>query len=119
MPKLVLIHVLNVAMTLSSDGGIFNVDAGENTIAETINVAAASTLDINMTSLANVSANTFNIGTGNAWAFGPPRYRKSGWPDDPAAAFATARETPRIAFAPSLLLVADPSRSISVRSRPR
>ena len=53
----------------------------------------------------------FIIGTGRMWAFGPPRYRNSGSPALSAAPFATASETPRMAFAPSRDLSGVPSRS--------
>src|SRR2546423_1466839 len=53
----------------------------------------------------------FIIGTGSRCAFGPPRYRKRLSPVESAAARATARETPRIAFAPSSDLSGVPSRS--------
>jgi hypothetical protein len=61
---------------------------------------------------------TFSIGTGSVAAASPPRWRYSGSPASAAAAFATASEAPRIAFAPSRPLFGVPSRSISVRSTP-
>ena len=63
---------------------------------------------------------TFSIGTGSVVA--RPRRRGSGRaaaPCSAAAAFATASETPRIAFAPSRPLFGVPSSSISVRSSAR
>ena len=44
----------------------------------------------------------FIIGKGNSFAFTPPKYLYKGWPNASAAAFATARDTPSIAFAPNL-----------------
>ena len=60
----------------------------------------------------------FIIGVGRILPFTPPRYWKSGRPTESAAALATAMETPRIAFAPSLPLLGVPSRSIRYWSRP-
>ncbi len=59
---------------------------------------------------------TFSIGTGSVVASSPPRWRKSETPESAAAAFATASETPRTAFAPSRLLFGVPSSSIRRRS---
>ena len=53
----------------------------------------------------------FIIGTGRMCAFGPPTYWYSGTPAEAAAARATARETPRMAFAPRVPLFLVPSRS--------
>ena len=61
---------------------------------------------------------TFIIGTGSVAASSAPRYRKRETPASFAAAFAFARETPRIAFAPSRPLFSVPSSSTSIRSRP-
>ena len=60
----------------------------------------------------------FIIGVGSTLPFTPPRYWKSGRPTDSAAALATAIDTPRIAFAPSLPLFGVPSSSMRVLSRP-
>ena len=54
----------------------------------------------------------FIIGKGNSLAFTPPKYLYRGCPKASAAALATARETPKIAFAPSLPLLGVPSNSI-------
>ena len=54
----------------------------------------------------------FIIGTGKRFASFPPRYLNSDWFADCADARATARETPKIAFAPNLDFVGVPSRSI-------
>ena len=43
----------------------------------------------------------FIIGTGNVFADTPPTYRYNGIPNSFAAAFAAAKETPKIAFAPN------------------
>ena len=59
---------------------------------------------------------TFSIGVGRTWAFGPPRERHSGNACASAAALAVARETPRIAFAPSVDLSSEPSRARRARS---
>src|SRR5436309_13502270 len=59
---------------------------------------------------------TLAIGTGRSLAFGPPRYLKRGRLTASAAALAVARETARIAFAPSFDLVSVPSRRSIVRS---
>ena len=59
----------------------------------------------------------FTSGTGRVRAAVPPRYRYSGNPTDSAAAWATARLTPRSAFAPSFDLFSVPSRLIRRRSR--
>ena len=59
---------------------------------------------------------TFIIGTGKTLAFGPPRYLKSGMSSASAAAWAAARETPRMAFAPSFFLLGVPSSSMSALS---
>ena len=53
----------------------------------------------------------FIIGTGNTCAFGPPTYRNNSSPEDSAAAFATASDTPSSAFAPNRPLSGVPSRS--------
>ena len=58
----------------------------------------------------------FIIGTGNTFAFNPPIYLYSGNPKALAAAFATANDTPNIAFAPNLPLLLVPSNSISILS---
>jgi hypothetical protein len=55
----------------------------------------------------------FIIGTGNTCAFGPPTYRNNSRPEDSAAAFATANDTPSRAFAPRRPLPGVPSRSTS------
>ena len=55
---------------------------------------------------------TLNIGTGSKWAFAPPMYLNRGIPESSAADLAKAKETPRIALAPNLLLSSVPSRSI-------
>ncbi|KKC29358.1 hypothetical protein CDSM653_01626 [Caldanaerobacter subterraneus subsp. pacificus DSM 12653] len=54
----------------------------------------------------------FIIGTGSVLAFTPPKYWYRGRPSSSAAAFATAKDTPKIAFAPNLLLLGVPSSSI-------
>ena len=54
----------------------------------------------------------FIIGTGNVFAETPPIYLYKGIPNSLAAAFATAKETPKIAFAPNLDLFGVPSKSI-------
>jgi hypothetical protein len=59
---------------------------------------------------------TLAIGTGRTFAFGPPRYLKSGRPTAAAAALAFASETARIALAPSFDLVSVPSVSSMMRS---
>jgi hypothetical protein len=56
----------------------------------------------------------FIIGTGSVFALTPPIYLYNGKPNSLAAAFATAKETPRIAFAPSLDLFGVPSKSIII-----
>ncbi|MNE83906.1 hypothetical protein D3C80_1807640 [compost metagenome] len=56
----------------------------------------------------------FIIGTGNVLAETPPTYLYKGNPNSLAAAFATARETPRIALAPKLDLFGVPSKSIII-----
>src|SRR6266511_511394 len=53
----------------------------------------------------------FIIGTGSRCALGPPRYRKRLSSAEPAAALATASETPRMALAPSADLSGVASRS--------
>ena len=58
----------------------------------------------------------FIIGTGRTLAFTPPTYWYRGNPKKLAAALATAKETPRIAFAPNLPLLSVPSSSISFLS---
>ena len=58
----------------------------------------------------------FIIGTGIVFALNPPRYWYKGISRAAAAAFATAIETPRIAFAPSLALFGVPSSSIMALS---
>ena len=47
----------------------------------------------------------FIMGVGSRWALTPPRYWYSDRPADSAAARATASDTPRIALAPSLVLL--------------
>ena len=59
---------------------------------------------------------TFAIGTGSTLALGPPRYLNSGMPRASDAALAVARDTARMALAPSLDLVSVPSRSSMMRS---
>ena len=54
----------------------------------------------------------FISGTGSTVAFTPPTYLYSGNPATPAAACAHARDTPRIALAPSFDLFGVPSISI-------
>ncbi|OQB90499.1 MAG: hypothetical protein BWX84_01870 [Verrucomicrobia bacterium ADurb.Bin118] len=56
---------------------------------------------------------TLAIGTGSTLAFGPPKYLKSGWPRQDAAALAVASETARMALAPSRAFVSVPS-SLSI-----
>ena len=51
----------------------------------------------------------FIIGTGSIFALAPPIYLYRGISSCSAAALATARDTPRIAFAPSLALLGVPS----------
>ena len=51
----------------------------------------------------------FIIGTGSVLAFTPPKYWYSGSPAHTAAAFATAKETDKIAFAPRTALFFVPS----------
>ena len=58
----------------------------------------------------------FIIGTGITRESDEPIYLYRGIPSPFAAAFATARETARIAFAPRLLLFGVPSRSIMILS---
>ena len=58
----------------------------------------------------------FIIGTGNTFALTPPIYLYKGIFNALAAAFATARDTPRIAFAPNFPLLFVPSNSISILS---
>ena len=58
----------------------------------------------------------FIIGTGNVLAETPPTYLYKGIPNSFAAAFATARETPRMALAPNFALFGVPSNSIIVWS---
>ena len=58
----------------------------------------------------------FIIGTGNVFAETPPTYLYNGNPNSLAAAFATARETPRMAFAPNFDLFGVPSKSIIIWS---
>ena len=59
----------------------------------------------------------FIIGTGTTFDWSVPRYRYRGNWFSCAAARAVARETARIAFAPSRSLFGVPSSSIMVRSR--
>ena len=59
---------------------------------------------------------TFMSGTGSTFESSPPIQRKSGTALWAAAAFATASEQPRIAFAPRRLFVGVPSSSTSTRS---
>ncbi|MNE51297.1 hypothetical protein D3C80_1459200 [compost metagenome] len=54
----------------------------------------------------------FIIGTGNVLAETPPTYLYNGNPSSLAAAFAAAKETPKIALAPNLDLFGVPSKSI-------
>ena len=54
----------------------------------------------------------FIIGNGNVFAETPPTYLYKGIPNSLAAAFATARETPKMALAPSFDLFLVPSKSI-------
>ena len=54
----------------------------------------------------------FIIGTGKRFASLPPIYLNSDSLADSADALATARETPKIAFAPRFDFVGVPSRSI-------
>lgn len=49
------------------------------------------------------------MGVGSRWALTPPRYWYSDRPADSAAARATASDTPRMALAPSLVLLGVPS----------
>jgi hypothetical protein len=58
----------------------------------------------------------FIMGTGSTWLPWRPRYFQSGMWFSFAAARATAIDTARIEFAPSLRLLGVPSRSMSVRS---
>ena len=58
----------------------------------------------------------FIIGTGNCLVLKPPRYWYNSTPKKSDAAFATAIETPKIAFAPNLLLFLVPSKIIIVLS---
>ena len=58
----------------------------------------------------------FIIGTGNVLAETPPMYRYKGNPNSLAAALATAKETPSMAFAPIFALFGVPSNSIIVWS---
>jgi hypothetical protein len=60
----------------------------------------------------------FIIGTGSVRACAPPTYRYSGSPWEVAAAWALARDTARMALAPSLDLLGVPSRSSIRRSTP-
>src|SRR5665648_658800 len=55
---------------------------------------------------------TLNVGTGSVYAPIPPRYWYNGTSSESEAAFATARDTPNIALAPSLDLFSVPSSSI-------
>ena len=54
----------------------------------------------------------FIIGTGNVFAETPPTYLYNGMFNSLAAAFATAKDTPKIALAPNLDLFGVPSNSI-------
>src|SRR5918996_4008301 len=58
----------------------------------------------------------FRSGVGSRCADGPPRYRYSGRPRSAEAAWATASDTPRMAFAPSFDLSEEPSASSMTRS---
>jgi hypothetical protein len=60
---------------------------------------------------------TFISGTGSTVAFAPPTYRYSGNPAALAAAWAAARDTPRMAFAPNFALFGVPSSSSIFLSR--
>ena len=62
---------------------------------------------------------TLKDGTGKRHVFTPPRYLYNGNPNDEAAAFAAARETPRMALAPRLALFGVPSSSIISSSSSR
>ena len=59
------------------------------------------------------------MGTGKVCALTPPTYRYKGWPAQSAAACATAKETPKMAFAPIFPLLAVPSKSIMIWSMAR
>ena len=61
----------------------------------------------------------FIMGTGRRCALGPPKYLNNGNSAESAAALATARDAPKIAFAPSRLLFGVPSRSIMTWSTVR
>ena len=61
----------------------------------------------------------FIMGVGSRWALTPPRYWYSDRPADSAAARATASDTPRMALAPSLVLLGVPSAAISAASTAR
>ena len=56
------------------------------------------------------------MGTGNVLAFSPPIYWYSEVLEAAAAALATAKDTPKIALAPSFDLLGVPSKSIMVLS---
>ena len=60
----------------------------------------------------------FIIGNGKVFAETPPTYLYKGIPSSFAAAFATAKETPKIALAPNLDLFGVPSKSIINLSMP-
>ena len=60
----------------------------------------------------------FIIGRGNSLVFTPPKYLYKGIPNASAAALATAKDTPNIAFAPNLPLFGVPSNSIIAVSIP-
>jgi hypothetical protein len=63
------------------------------------------------------SVNDVHHRTGNVFAETPPTYLYNGNPNSLAAAFATARETPRMAFAPNFDLFGVPNQSSSGQSR--
>jgi len=54
---------------------------------------------------------TLAIGTGSTLALTPPRYLNNGMPNASEAAFAVARDTAKMALAPSFDLVSVPSRA--------
>src|ERR1051325_3333843 len=62
--------------------------------SDTARIAFAPSLD-----LVSVPLMTLAIGAGNTFAFGPPRYWRTGMPIASAAAFAFASDTARIAKA--------------------
>jgi hypothetical protein len=60
--------------------------------------------------------NIFIIGIGSTFAFTPPIYLYKGIFKELAAAFATASDTPNVAFAPNLDLLFVPSKSVNFLS---